>query len=97
MDTPTEDNLCPLCGRELAEPISRHHLMPLSKGGKDTPTIRMHKICQVKVHSVLTETELKNYYNTIDRIQEQEEIAKFIKWVKKKDPEFYDGSVSKKK
>lgn len=88
---------CPLCGRILAEPYNRHHLLPLSKGGKDTPTLLMHKICHGKIHAVLTETELKNYYHTIERLQEHEEIAKFIKWVKKKEPEFYDGSVSNKK
>lgn len=88
---------CPLCGRPLAMPFNRHHLLPLSKGGKATPTVLMHKICHTKVHAVFTETELKNYYHTIERLQEHEEIAKFIKWVKKKEPEFYDGSVSSKR
>ena len=29
------------------------------------------------------------YYHTIERLLEHEEIQKFIKWVKNKDPEFY--------
>ena len=87
---------CPLCNRPLAEPIVKHYLIPLSKGGRDTATILMHKICQNKVHAVFTETEQKSYYHTIERLQEQEEIAKFIKWVSRKDPEFYDNSVKKK-
>lgn len=95
-ELPAED-LCPLCKRPLAEPSNRHHLVPLSKGGKGTDTLIMHKICHTKIHSVLTETELKTYYHTIERLQEQEEIAKFIKWVSKKPPEFYDGSVKKKR
>lgn len=95
MPEPTE-TLCPLCARELAEPISRHHLIPLSKGGKDTATIAMHKICQNKIHAVFTETELKNYYFTVERIQENEEIQKFIKWVKKKESSFNDVSIKKK-
>lgn len=56
----------------------------------------MHKICHSKIHAVLDEGELKRYYHTIERLQEQEEIAKFIKWVRKKEPEFYDGSIKKK-
>lgn len=88
--------LCPLCLRELAEPISRHHLIPLSKGGKDTPTVPMHKICQNKIHAVFTETELKNYYFTIERLLENEEIQKFVKWVKKKELSFNDVSIKKK-
>jgi hypothetical protein len=71
----SDTNKCPLCNRELAEPIVRHHLIPPSKGGRDTPTVPMHKICQAKVHAVFTETELKNYYNTVDRIQEHEDIT----------------------
>jgi len=89
-------NPCPLCSRKLAEPITRHHLIPPSKGGKDTPTVAMHKICQTKVHAVFNETELKNYYNTVERLKEHEEMAKFIKWVGKKDPEFFDNSIKKK-
>lgn len=92
-----EGGKCPLCGRPLAEPMNRHHLVPLSKGGKGIPTLMMHKICHVKIHAVLTERELMTHYNTIERLQEQEEIAKFIKWVQKKPAEFYDGSAKMKR
>jgi hypothetical protein len=94
--TMDDTNKCPLCNRELAEPIVRHHLIPPSKGGRDTPTVPMHKICQAKVHAVFTETELKNYYNTVERIQEHEDIIKFIKWVSKKEGGFFDTSIKKK-
>ena len=87
---------CPLCNRELAEPIVRHHLIPPSKGGKDSPTVPMHKICQAKVHAVFTETELKTYYHTVDRLKEHDDIAKFIKWVSKKELEFFDTTIKKK-
>jgi hypothetical protein len=89
--------LCPLCKRELAEPCTKHHLIPLSKGGKDTPTILLHKICHDKIHAVLTETELKTHYHTIERLQEHEEIARFIKWLRNKPPEFYDKSAKMKR
>lgn len=92
----TDTNKCPLCNRELADPIVYHHLIPLSKGGRDTPTVAMHKICQAKVHAVFTETELKNYYHTIERIKEHDDINKFIKWVSKKEPEFFDNTIKKR-
>ena len=85
--------LCPLCNRPLAEPANRHHLIPLSKGGKATPTILLHKICHDKIHAVFTEMQLKRYYHTIDRLLESEDIRKFVKWVQRKEPEFYDKSV----
>ncbi len=86
-----------MCGRQLAEPYNRHHLLPVSKGGKGTETVLMHKICHDKIHAVFTETELKRSYNTIESLQGNEEIGTSIKWVRKKEPEFYDKSVKKKR
>lgn len=99
MEHPRPDNeeICLLCGRSMAEPCNRHHLLPLSKGGKNTPTILLHKICHDKIHAVFTEMELKKTYNTIERLQQHEEIAKFIKWVRKKEPGFYDKSVKQRR
>lgn len=92
----SDSNKCPLCQRELAEPTVRHRLIPPSKGGKDSPTVQMHKICQAKVHAVFSETEQKNYYHTVERILENEEIVKFVKWVSKKDLAFFDTTIKKK-
>lgn len=79
---------CPLCGRDLIEgpTVNEHHLLPKSLKGKDT--ITLHKICHSKIHSVFTERELFNYYHTIERLLENEEIQKFVKWVAKKEPEY---------
>jgi len=80
---------CPICKRELIEGLSvnEHHLIPKTFGGKET--ISLHRVCHDKLHSTFSEREMSNYYHTIDRLMEHEEIRKFIKWVKKKDPEFY--------
>jgi len=85
-----------LCSRPLADPSNKHHLIPISKGGRNTPTILMHKICHDKIHAVLTEMELKRHYYTIERLQAHEEISKFIRWLRNKPPEFYDKSVKMK-
>src|SRR4028118_2393182 len=90
------ENICPLCGRDLAQPSNRHHLLPKSKGGKNTPTILLHKICHDKIHAVFKEIELKKSYNTLEKLQQHEEITKFINWVRNKEPEFYDKSVKLK-
>jgi len=79
---------CKLCGRTLAHPYNKHHLVPLSKGGKNTPTIILHKICHDKIHAVFKEIELKQHYHTIERLQQNEEIAKFIKWLPIKNHSF---------
>jgi len=87
---------CPLCNRELGTVnISEHHLIPKSKKGKEKFPI--HNICHRKIHSVFSEKELAQTYNTWDALKNHEEIQKFIVWVKKKDPAYYDGSSNVKK
>ncbi|MDB5191323.1 MAG: hypothetical protein JWQ96_886 [Segetibacter sp.] len=93
----TIENICPLCGRPLDVPCNKHHLLPISKGGKHTPTILLHKICHDKIHAVFSETELKRNYNTIESILQQEEMQRFVKWLSKKEPSYYDKSVKMKK
>lgn len=85
--------ICPLCERALAPPYNRHHLLPLSKGGRGTTTISLHKICHDKIHAVFTELELKRHYHTIERIKQHEESSAFVNWVRKKEPEYYDKSI----
>jgi len=83
---------CPICGRKMlgGNSVNEHHLIPRTFKGKEK--ILIHRICHRKIHSVFTERELLQYYHTIKRIKENEEIKKFVKWVSKKDPEFYSGS-----
>lgn len=86
---------CPLCKRDMIvdnnkkklSSINEHHLIPKSYKGKDT--ILIHRICHDKIHTVFSEYELYKYYHTIERILEHKEIKKFVKWVSKKDPQFY--------
>jgi hypothetical protein len=89
---PENKNTCPLCERPLAEPATRHHLIPVSKGGKFTPTVLLHKICHDKIHSAIKDSELKTKYNTIEKLRHHPEIIIFIEWIKNKPPDFYDSS-----
>lgn len=79
---------CPLCDREMIEgpTVDLHHLIPKSKGGKET--VLLHLVCHRKIHSVFTEKELARSYNTIESLKKHQEIQKFIEWVSKKDPAF---------
>jgi len=81
---------CPLCGRPLVPgpSVNEHHMVPRSHRGRDTVT--MHRICHSKIHTVFSERELASYYHTVERLLEHEEIRKFVSWVRKKDPEYFD-------
>lgn len=80
---------CPICGRPLGTVrISKHHLIPKCKKGKEVALL--HDICHTKIHHTFTENELEHYYNTAERLVEHSEMQSFIKWVRKKEPSFYD-------
>jgi 5-methylcytosine-specific restriction endonuclease McrA len=83
--TPT----CQLCGRPLGTiRVEDHHLIPKTFKGRDT--IPIHRICHQKIHATFSERELLNYYYTVDRLLEHEQIIKFVKWVQKRPIDFYD-------
>ena len=90
---------CPICSRELgsAASTSRHHLIPKSRGGRYGETITIHNICHQKIHSLFTERELKDHYHTVERLLSHEDMQKFIKWVAKKDKDFYQYNRRKKR
>jgi ribosomal protein L34E len=82
---------CPICQRELGSiNTSRHHHLPKSKGGTFDDTILLHNICHQKIHSVFTNRELETVYHTVEQLRSHEEMQKFIKWVQKRPPGFYE-------
>ena len=88
--------ICPICFREMWEgnSINKHHFYPKCKGGKETEYL--HKVCHRKIHSIFTDSQLAKTYNNAEIIREHPEMQKFIKWISKKEPDFYDGSKNVK-
>jgi hypothetical protein len=89
---------CPLCSRLIEHPkdANRHHLKPLSRGGKNGDVVRLHRICHQKIHSVFTEKELEQKFNTIEALLKTREMKKFVNWVQKKPSNFYDKNHQSK-
>ncbi len=82
---------CPLCERPIPpDQADEHHLVPKCKGGRVTET--MHRICHRQIHALFTEGELETRYDTAEALLEHPEIKKFVSWVKKKPPGFYERS-----
>lgn len=79
--------ICALCKRKLDLNANEHHLIPSTFGGKDV--VKLHQICHNVIHHTFTERELVNYYHTIERIKEKDDIQKFIKWIEKKPIDFF--------
>ncbi|MEL7254893.1 MAG: HNH endonuclease [Pseudomonadota bacterium] len=83
--------VCPLCGRLIPPDVrqSQHHLIPKLKGGKGGPVVLLHQICHNEIHATLTEAELARDYSTVEALRAHPRLAKFIRWVAKRPPEFY--------
>jgi hypothetical protein len=84
-----QDVVCPLCER-LIPPSQRdaHHLVPKSKGGRQTTYL--HRICHRQIHAWLSEAELARAYNTVEDLLAHPGIASFVAWVKTKPVDFYE-------
>ena len=70
--------------KEKLMKISEHHLIPKSKGGKETITICLD--CHNSIHSFFTNKELEDKYNTIKKLLSYERFSKHIRWLSKQNP-----------
>ncbi|WP_108508054.1 HNH endonuclease [Polynucleobacter acidiphobus] len=81
--------ICPICEREIpSAQMDAHHLIPRSKGGKETQYL--HRICHRQIHALFTETELAKRLNSADAIRQHPQMQRFIEWVKNKPDGFYE-------
>jgi len=81
---------CPICERDMwkGPSIDKHHFIPKCRGGKETEYL--HKVCHRKIHSIWSNKELEKTYNDPNTVIIHPEMEKFIKWIKNKEPDFYD-------
>ena len=83
----TEIDICWLCERPLGQKVEWHHPVPKSKGGKET--VPLHPICHRTIHATFNNTELERAYNDRDKIADQEDISRFLKWIVGKPADFH--------
>lgn len=80
--------VCPLCARPIPPAQQdRHHLVPKSKGGRETAFL--HRICHRQIHALFTETELARQYATAEALLQHPEMQVFVVWVKTKPDGFF--------
>ena len=78
---------CFLCGRRLGRRVEWHHPVPKSRGGRET--VPIHPICHRTIHATLTNVELARDYADAAALRAHPEIAKFVAWIRDKDPDFH--------
>ncbi len=78
---------CFLCERPIGSRLQWHHVVPKSRGGRETAPV--HPICHRTIHATLSNKELERGYSTAEALRAHPEIAKFIGWVSDKEPDFH--------
>ena len=84
---------CELC--ECEAELTKHHLIPKVRAKNkykdirdDDSNIRMVcRQCHDAIHAAYTENELRDLYNTKEKLLGSEEVSKFVAW-RKKHPDF---------
>jgi hypothetical protein len=78
---------CGLCLRGFdRDGLTKHHLLPKSRGGKEEHVELLCSQCHGMVHATFTNRTLAVGYTTIDELRTCPELAPFIKWVRKQPP-----------
>jgi len=76
--------ICLICRRETQEKfLEKHHLIPASKGGKNGKTIPVCIDCGNQIHLLFTNNELRDSYNTLEKLLEHPKIKTWVKWIRK--------------
>lgn len=95
MKLPPQPDTCELCGRPVAQ-LTRHHLIPkhlhrkkrfrklFSREELITRTLWVCRPCHNAVHRVADEQGLGLYYNTREKLLQNEELTGFVEWLKDK-------------
>lgn len=71
--------VCVFCLRKT--PTRLHHLIPRSLGGVET--VAACQSCECFIHQNWSHKELRDVFNSVDKITQTEKFKKFKKWLLK--------------
>ena len=78
--------VCELCKRPGIAKVTEHHLIPREKGGKFGDTVWLCEDCHRQIHALYSNKELAMRLNTLAKLEEDEKILKYLKYVRKQPP-----------
>lgn len=73
---------CPLCRRPNRTP-SDHHLVPRSRGGRQTETLCQD--CHTAIHATFTNRELEERYSSVETLLAHEGFASIVRFIARQD------------
>ncbi|WP_338240573.1 HNH endonuclease [Aurantiacibacter hainanensis] len=78
---------CWLCERPLGRRVQYHHTVPKAKKGRET--VPVHPICHRTIHAHFTNAELARSEGERDFVVAHDEVAKFLRRIADKPPDFH--------
>tara|TARA_A100001391_G_scaffold7621_3_gene4829 strand:- start:28489 stop:28788 length:300 start_codon:yes stop_codon:yes gene_type:complete len=78
---------CWLCQRPLGRRVQKHHVVPKAKRGK--ATVPVHPICHRMIHARFTNAQLVRLGGAREPLLADEEVARFLRWIADKPPDFH--------
>ena len=87
----TQALACALCGRPIGSKVEWHHVVPKSEGGRET--VPVHPICHRTINAAAGNADLARLVagagGGLDQVRALEPVARFIRWVADKPPDFH--------
>ncbi|UJF33150.1 hypothetical protein [Paenibacillus hexagrammi] len=80
-----QPDTCKLCGRSGVV-TTEHHLTPRERGGSHLPTADLCIPCHKHIHALFTNEQLEQELHTIEALRGNEEMGRFLKWIRKQPP-----------
>jgi hypothetical protein len=87
------DLTCWLCERPLGRKVEWHHPVPKSRGGRET----VHPICHRTLHATFANVELAKKGSDAAVLRHEPEVAKFVRWIADKPPDFHARTAKRKR
>ncbi|MGV3511753.1 MAG: hypothetical protein ACO1OX_07075 [Novosphingobium sp.] len=69
--------------------------MPKSRGGRATEAV--HPICHRTLHATFSNADLGRIGGDVGALKANQDIARFLSWIAKKDPDFHAPTVRKQR
>lgn len=76
-----------MCLRPLGRRVEKHHLVPKSRGGRDT--VLLHPICHRTLHRQFDHATLVKIGTQRTALLDHREMARFVRWIDGKPPDFH--------
>ena len=78
---------CALCRRVVPDEriddpqvVQEHHLRPERRA--ESPTVMLCRPCHDQIHAVFTNAELREEYDTAEKLRDADRLADYIAWIR---------------